>query len=228
MDTSTAERLLEALTVEESNINTYKSQLGFTGNEVNECTQDRANLAVALNNVDVCSADSKSVTKVKNLVYEGSTAVSVEPYPTFAIVALPFPGLKAGSLPRYTNRKQRGKLAAGYTEQIGLAMGYADASPTPVAPDALIAAAKLKDAGNYKFEAEFKKQGMSGMAFQYRLKGIEKWGGAFNAIQSPVLISVEPPATEGDVVQIEVRCHLLQGNDLVGQWSPIYPLTVSS
>ena len=227
MDTKTAEKLLDALTVEQANIETYKSQLGFGGAELTECQQDHANLSTALNNVDISQADSKSVTKVKDLVFSGDPDVTVEPYPAFAITPLPNPNVKAGARSRYSNRKQRGKLAAGYTEQIGLAMGYADASPTPVAPADLNASAKFKDAGDYKFEAEFRKQGMSGMAFQYRLKGIEKWGGAVNAIQSPVSVSVDPPATEGDVVQIEVRCRLLQGNEQIGQWSPIYPLTVN-
>ena len=227
MDTNTAEKLLEALTVEKANINTYKGQLGFVGSEVTECEQDHANLSVALDNVDISAADSKGVTKVKNLVFDGETTESVEPYPPFAITPLPFPAVKAGSRPRYANRKQRGKLAPGYTEQIGLAMGYEDAPPTPVSPTELVAAAKFKDLGNYQFEAVFAKQGMSGMAFQYRVKGTEKWGGAVNAIQSPVSITVEPPATEGDVVQIEIRCRLLQGNEQIGQWSPIYPLTVN-
>jgi len=227
MQTDTPERLLEALTVENANINTYKVQLGFGGADVIECQEDLENLGTALDNVDIAAADSKGVTKVKNLVYDGDPTETVEPYPAFAIAALPHPNVKAGARSRYANRRGRGKLAAGYTEQIGLTMGYADAPPSPVLPADLVAAAKVADALNYQFSAEFKKQGMSGMAFQYRAKGTEKWSSAVNALQSPVVISIEPPETAGDVVQIEVRCRLLDGNNQVGQWSPIYPLTVS-
>lgn len=229
MKTDTAERLLEALAVEEAHINEYKGQLGFGATEIAECQQDRANLSVSLDNVDVSAATGKAITKVKNLVYSSPTPMAIEPYPTAAVTPLPNPSATAGALQRYNNRKQRAKLAPGYTVQIGLAMGYEDETPPKISPDLLTAALKsYKDSGNYALEAVFTKQGQSAMLFQYRLKGTEKWSDIKTALQSPVTINIPPPTPEGTALEIEIRVRLMNNNAQVGNWSPIYSLTLSS
>ena len=68
---------------------------------------------------------------------------------------------------------------------------------------------------------------MSAMFVQDHLKGTEKWRDAKTILTSPDIVNVEPPATEGAAVQLEVRGRLMNGNQLVGQWSLIYPLTVN-
>ncbi len=228
MQTRTAEQLLEALTVEKANINTYRTQLGLTEADVTACTEDHANLTAALDNVDVVEADKKGVTQVKNLVYSGDPNITVEPYPSFTLTALPFPDVKAGSLSRYNNRKGRAKLAAAYTTQIGMAMGYEDTPPDPISPELLNAALKsYKNLGSYQLEAAFAKQGMSGMVFQYRLKGAEKWLDIKTALQSPATFGI-PPQPDDAAVEIELRCRLLNGNQQVGNWSPIYSMVLTS
>ncbi len=182
-----------------------------------------------MDNVDVSRATDKSVTKVKNLIYSSQTPITIEPYPTNAIQPLPHPEMTSGALQRYNNRKARAKLAAGYTVQIGLAMGYEDETPAPISPDTLNAFLKsYLDAGNYSFDATFSKQGQSAMLFQYRLKGTEKWFDIKTAVSSPVNIAVTPPAEEGAALQIEIRVRLMSNNTLVGNWSPIYSLILSS
>jgi len=224
-----AEQLLEALTVEKANIETYKVQLNFSSLDVTECNQDHSNLTTALDNQDISDAVGKGVTKVKNLVYNGKSTESVEPYPSLAITELPFPSVKAGALSRYLNRKARAKLASGYTQQIGLAMGYVDTPPEPVQPDNLTAALKrYTDMGNYSISAAFQKQGMSGMLFQYRIKGTEKWFDIKTALTSPVLINFPQPSVEGAVLEIEVRVRLIEGNTPVGHWSPIYLMNLTA
>lgn len=223
-----AEELLDKLNVEQANIEAYKSALGFGSAEITECTQDRANLVVAMDNQDIVDADKKMVTKVKNEVFDGDENEDLSAYPSFTLTPLPFPTMKAGALTRYENRRARAKLAKGYTEQIGIAMGYKTAPAEPIADAELAAALKASDLGGYQYEVEFLKQGKSGMLIQERLKGSENWSKEKTALSSPITISVAPPATEGAPVQIEIRGRLLDGNKTVGNWSPIYPLTVNS
>ncbi len=229
MQTNTAERLLEALTVEAANISTYETQLGFSRTEVDECNQDKANLEVTLDNTDVARAGSKGTTAIKDAYYNGNPAETIEPYPSMALTVLPFPSAKAGALSRYNNRKGRAKLAAGYTREIGIAMGYEDAPSEPVSPDSLQGSLKsYKDLGDYEFEAAFAKQGMSGLLIQYRVKGTERWFDIKTALSSPVTVRVTPPGTDGAALEIEIRVRLLDGNTQVGSWSPIYPLTLTA
>lgn len=228
MEIRKPEQLLDRLNVEQANIETYKAALGFGAAEIAECTQDRANLVAAMDNQDIAEADKKMVTKVKNDVFDGDENDGLSPYPSFTLTALPFPEMKAGALSRYEKRRARAKLASGYTEQIGIALGYKTAPTEQIADGELVAALKIADLGGYQYRVEFLKQGKSGILVQERLRGSESWAKEKTALQSPFTVSVAPPANEGAPVQIEIRGRLLDGNDQVGQWSPIYPLTVNS
>lgn len=223
----TAEQLLEALTLAEANLPTYKSAVGASDEDIEENNHDRANLAQALANVAIADTDKQAVTQIKNAVYEGDTKESVGAYPPFAIAALPFPAVKAGADTRYRERRARFKAAKGYTKEIGIALGLEKPATGGISPNDLVAALKLSDLGSYQYSVEFKKQGQDAMLVQQRLKGTEKWSEAKTALTSPVTITVDEPAQEGSSVQIEVRGRLLDGNEQVGQWSPIYSLTVN-
>jgi len=222
-----AEELLEALTLGEANFDTYRADIGGTAEDKTEISQDRANLAQAIANQALAEADKQVVTQIKNAVYEGNTEDSVAAYPPFALVPLPFPEVKAGCLARFREKKARFKAAKGYTKEIGIAMGMEKASGGAISLDSLIAALKALDIGNYQYTVAFQKQGQSAMLVQYRLKGTEKWLEAKTALTSPVTIDLPASATEDGAVQIEIRGRLLKGNQQVGQWSPIYTLTVN-
>lgn len=223
----TADELLEALTLQEANLPTYKSAVGATADEITENSQDRANLAQALDNTGIADSDKQVVTQIKNAVYDGNPDEAVAPYPPFAITALPFPNVKAGAMSRYRERKARFKTAKGYTKEIGIALGL-EKPPSEARPlDSLVAALKLTDLGNRQYKVEFGKQGQSALLIQERLKGTEKWSKEKVALTSPIVMQAEEPPIEGAPVQIEVRGRILKGNEQVGQWSPIYTLTVN-
>lgn len=227
MNPKTPEDLLESLALGEENLPTFKTAIDVTDAEILENSQDRANLAKALDNQDIIEGGSKSVTEIKNKIFNGNPADTVSAYPTFAIDALPFPAVKAGALSRWRKRRERWKSAAGYTKEIGIAIGIEKVSGGSISLDSLVAALKPADIGTYQYTVAFQKQGQSAMLIQYRLKGTEKWLEAKTALTSPVTIDAPAPAEEGAAVQIEIRGRLLKGNQQVGQWSPIYTLTVN-
>lgn len=225
---NTAEELLEALTLQEANLPTYKADIGATGDDVTENSQDRANLAAALGNTTVAESDKQVVTQIKNAVYNGDPKNSVGAYPVFALTGLPFPTVNAGCDSRYRERKARFKTAKGYTKEIGIALGLEKPATGSVSPDDLVAALNPRNLGGYQYDVVFKKQNQNAMFIQYRVKGTEKWLDAKTALQSPVVVTVPEPSETGAPVQLELRGRLLKGNTQVGQWSPIYSLTVNS
>lgn len=225
MDIRTAPLFLAALNVEKANITTYKGQLGFGDPEIDESTEDYANLNAALNNVQIAAEDKQAVTNVKDAVYNGDVNEAVNPYPSFAMTALPFSGRKAGALSRYNNRKKRAKLAASYTEQIGIAMGYADASGAAIPPSsvkAVIEAASSAATG-YGFGLLVSGRGESDMwEAQYRRKGSETWNTLGSATGKSADFTITP-TTPGTPEQIEVRVILKKNNAVYGQPSdPTY------
>jgi hypothetical protein len=224
---NTADELLEALTMQQTNLPTYKDAVNASEEDIKENSSDRANLATAMSNAALADTAKQVVFQIKNAVYNGNPSESISPNPDFAIVTLPFPEMKAGAETRYRERKARFKAAKGYTSEIGIALGLEKPASRAVSPDDLVAAATVKDIGNYQFEADYRKQGQSGMAFQYRVKGTEKWNRAVNTLTSPAIIEIDEPTTPGASVQIEVHCRYLKGNEQIGQWSPIYSLNVN-
>ena len=223
----TPEELLEALTAQKENLPIYKTTVEATAADQTEIEQDLANLTTALNNTTIAETDKQVVTQIKNAVYDGDPNDAIAPYPAFAIAALPFPDAAAGSFTRFRARKARFKAAKGYTTEIGIALGLEKPKSGSISPDDLVAALSPRDLGGYQYDAVFKKQGQDAMLIQYRPKGTEKWLEAKTALASPVIIDVPKPESEGASVQIEIRCRLLKGNRQVGQWSPIYTLTVN-
>ncbi|MET0752684.1 MAG: hypothetical protein ABWZ66_04900 [Pyrinomonadaceae bacterium] len=225
MKTRTAEELFDALTIEKANISTYKTPLGFSGGDITGCEQDYANLQAALGNVGIADADKQSVTKVKNDVYNGSVNDSIQPYPSFALTALPFPEVKAGALSRYNNRKGRAKLASGYTQQIGIAMGYADEAAGKIPPNEVKAVIQSVSAAafGYVFALIVSGRGDSDMwEVQVQRKGSDAWQTIQSATGKSADIQITP-TTPGQPEQILVRVILKKNNQVYGQPSdPAY------
>lgn len=224
MKTNTAELLLEALTVEKANIEDNQSLLGFSAADVNSCIQDHANLAAAISNASLADADKQSVTKVKNAVYNGNPNESIQPYPSFALTPLPNPAAKAGALSRYTNRKGRGRLAEGYTGQVGAAMGYADTAGTSkgeaeVKPQIEAFAAAV----GYLFSLVVTGRAEASMwDVQIQRKGSDAWQTITSATGKSTDITITP-TTPGQPEQIMVRVILKKNNQIYGQPSdPVY------
>lgn len=228
MNTRTAEMFFDALTVEKANINTYKTQCGFSNPDVAECQQDHANLEAALANVTIADADKQSVTRVKNAVYNGDVNESVDPYPSFSLTPLPHPDVKAGALSRYNNRKGRAKLAAGYTDQIGIAMGYAGEPAGSVSPDSVKPTITVEAAQtDYLFSVVVANRAESDMWDVFTLrKGAADWvsAGRFTGKSADITIT---PTTPGNPEQIQVRVQLRKSNQNYGQASDIVYVTVN-
>jgi hypothetical protein len=227
MKTNTPDNLLAALNVEKANMNTYLTQLGFSSADLDECTDDQANLEVALENVQLATQGKEAVTEIKDAVYNGDADEAINAYPPFAIVALPVPGVKGGALARYNNRKKRAKLAAGYTAQIATAMGYDDAEGEKIADADLVAEMKVSPVGNYTVQFVFSKQGTNGMRVEWRYAGTTNpWDHVDSYSSSPATAQMQP-STPGQPAAIDFRCRLLRKNQPVGQWSPTYTIYVT-
>ena len=212
MKTNTIEKLLNSLQLMDENLPQYQGEVGATADDIKQVGNDLANLQAINDYFELVDAAKITTNQIKNAVFAGD--------PNAPLANVPAIG-------RFLKLARRYKAAAGYTKQIGIALGIDDAGGDSVSPDSLVAALSVRDLGNYQLDAVFKKQGMSAMLIQYRQKGTEKWLDLKTALQSPVKADIPPPATEGAAVQIELRARLLDGNQEVGAWSPIYPLTVN-
>lgn len=134
MPVKTFDDLIDMLTVQADNIGTYKADLDATVAEQTAITEDLANLVYIRDFVETFDADKKSVTKIKQDLFNGDQSKPISAFPTFAAGALPFPNAEPNALSRHNATNARWKTAPGYTEQIGLAMAIVSPPPSNVIP----------------------------------------------------------------------------------------------
>ena len=117
------------------------------------------------------------------------------------------------------------KANLNYTESIGVDLmiagedsngsGLIDSSPV----------LKLSNKNDTQVKIDFKKFEADAVEAQYRKAGTETWLLADKATFSPILHSPQF-TTPGQAEKFEYRAIYLIKNERVGQWSPIYTITV--
>jgi len=221
MATPSYSDLIAKLTVQEANIQTYKSEVEATADEIADITNDRGNLEYAGDYSDVVDENKKTCTQIKQALFNGDENVPIPVYPTFTQGTLPNPA-KAGSLQRFIDRGKRWKTAAGWTPEIGTALGYDGPAPKPVPgtvkPDIQAFAA----ASNAHFSLVVSGRGEANMWDVYILRK----GGTWTKIDTKSGKSADifvTLTTPGEAEQIQVRVQLIKSNEEYGQVSdPVY------
>ena len=223
MATKSYDDVVEMLTIQEANIGTYSGDLAATPEEIASISEDLANLNYIRDYSDTFDQNKKSITQIKQAVFNGDEEEKFKAFPVTAAGALPFPLAKPNALGRHNAINARWKTAPGYTEQIGLAMAI-----IPPKPDALVEADQKPTidvfgaATNYQISIVVSKRGDSTMWDAYILRKNGSWtllGGA-DGKSSDFIVT---PTTPGDPEQIQVRVQCRKNNENYGQVSnPVY------
>jgi hypothetical protein len=132
MKINTIEKLLAMLLLQVANLPTYITQVGATEREIMEIEQDAANIQALMDYAALIDANKKTVIKIKQHLFNGDPDEPISPFPKFEDFTPPF-ALAAGALERASERNRRYKAAAGYTKEIGIALGI-DGDANPVSP----------------------------------------------------------------------------------------------
>ncbi len=132
MKFDTIEKLLAMLLLQKANLPTFQSQVGATNAELQEVSEEAGNLQYMIDLAALIEANKKSITKIKQQVYNGDPDVDVPPFPVFPLIAPPF-ALVSGTLERANRRNRRYKAAAEYNKEIGMALGI-DGDTPPIPP----------------------------------------------------------------------------------------------
>lgn len=215
------DELIAKLTLQKANIATYTADVGASLLEVTDITNDLANLEEAEEVSDVVDDNKKVCTQIKQALFNGDENIPVPVYPVFPVAVLPQPA-KAGALQRFIDRGKRWKTAAGWTPEIGTALGYDGPAPKPVPgtvkPDIQAFAA----ASNSHFSLVVSNRGEAQMWDVY----IFRKGGTWTKIDTKSGKSADifvTLTTPDEAEQIQVRVQLIKSNEEYGQVSdPVY------
>ncbi|MFZ1701085.1 MAG: hypothetical protein WBO10_00225 [Pyrinomonadaceae bacterium] len=217
--------LIAKLTLQAANIGTYTSKVDATPEEIDDCTNDLANLEAADEYADVVDGNKKTVFQIKQALFNGDENVEIPPYPVFPAGTLPEPP-KAGALQRFQERGRRWKTATGWTPEVGTALGYGvtetSHSPSEVKPEIEVFAA----ASNYHFSIVVSKRGEANMWDIYILRKNGSWTKVDSASGKSADVHITP-TSPGDPEQLQVRVQLRKSNEDYGQPSDPAYVTVN-
>ena len=121
-------KLIEVLTLQAANLATYQVQVGATTDEMHDVPNELSLLVYWNDYADVIDANKKTVFNIKQAIFNGDAAEPLPTAPVFPAAAPPV-GLIIGCLQRTQERNRRWKAAAGYTVEIGTALGLEENSP---------------------------------------------------------------------------------------------------
>ena len=223
METYTAAKLLEAQTILETNLPTYKNEVGATDDEVQANSRDRANMAQAIANSDLLDEDKRTATGIKNAVYDGDPGEPIAVYPPTAVQPLPHPDQMCGAESRYRELKRRYKAAKGYTAEIGMALGF-ETETQSISPGSVIPTVEAFAAqtgyhaaiviGNRHDSTMWKCLG--------RRMNAETWKELTSGTGKSGNVEIEPTEA-GKPERMELKIQLYKNNEPYGQPSqPVY------
>ncbi|MDQ3798663.1 MAG: hypothetical protein M3384_04375 [Acidobacteriota bacterium] len=180
------------------------------------------------NFVEQARATMQNVTEWRDLIFtaEGGTPGAIAPKaPAFNGVVLP-DGAFAGIFQEFRRLRDDIVHADNYTPGIGEDLMIVAPEGDDLNPDELAASVKLTTLPGYKVRAEGSLQGMDAMRFDYQRKGASGWTPVAFATKLPAEFAVAPQ-TPGEPESGVIRAVLLDKNAEIGQFSPLYPVTLS-
>ena len=223
MRIDTIDKLIAMLILQQANLPTFQRAVGATPEDLQAVTEDLANLQYLNNYTDLLDANKQAVTKIKQGLFNG-TAADIGAFPEFPAAAAPY-DLVANALERARKRNQRFKLAAGYTTEIGTALGIENDAPRPpeaVKPTIEVFAAQ----SNYHFSVVGNRGASNMWEVLILRRGATDWTSAKIATGKSVDVTVQP-TTPGSPEQLQTRVQLKKNNENYGDPSDIVYVTVN-
>lgn len=180
------------------------------------------------NFVEQTRATTQQLTDWQDLIFtgEGGTQGEAAPAaPAFTAPTMPG-GAFVGIFQEFRERRDDILSADNYTHGIGVDLMIVAPEGEDLDLNELVASARLTSLPGYKIRAEGSLQGMDAMRFDYQRKGASAWLPVAFLTKLPAEFTITPQ-TAGEPETGVVRAVLLKNNQEVGQFSPLYPVTIS-
>lgn len=226
MPINTLDKLIEHLTIQSENLATYGAAIGATPAEILAVNTALANLIYLRDYWLLVEENKKVVTAIKQAAFNGVPGEPVAGFPVFPAGVAPS-AVTSGYLTEALERDRRWKAAAGYTEEIGIALDLSNSTPPPdpgtVKPTIDISPAQT----GYLFSVVVSNRGDSDMwEVQTLAKGAASWVTSASATGKSVDVTM-PPSLANDPLQFQVRVQLKKNNANYGLLSDVVYVTVN-
>jgi hypothetical protein len=202
-------------------LSSYSAALGLSAGDVTSVTNDAAFFAYALNAQQQVAAYAQQWTTYKNSARDGSApALGLAPVaPNLGVAPT---AVAPGIINRVKAIVARIKVAPGYTDAIGQALGVIGADQTVDVTTLKPVITATLDAG--QVDIGWTKQGMDGIEIQ-----VDRGTGfAFLAIDTiPNYTDTQPMPAAGQSALWKYKAIYIQADQRVGQWSDVVSIPVA-
>jgi hypothetical protein len=188
MNVDTFEKLLTMALLQKANLTNYKNAVGATDAEILAVTQAAENLQYIKDYLQTVEADKKTLTGIKNAMFNGEVMTAFAGFPAFDP---PHP-MVAGLKEEFQKRNRKYQDADGYTREIGIALGIVEDVPS-ISPDSYKLTIDITPAvaGNYEAAIVFGGRGKSTFWRVYERK-----------LNQPTAIEIKSGAGKGATIKI--------------------------
>lgn len=203
----------------------YQITLGLTEEQLNALRTVCNSYIEIYDKTEQIRASNRDLTAWQDEVFEGRPRGDAAPTPpTFATITLP-DGAFIGTLDEFRELIAYIKNNPNYTENIGLDLMIVRDSDDDDDFRGKNPRLRISVKNDISVEISFKKGEANAVEIQYRSAGTEIWRLGDKTTISPVNISPEFTREE-QTEKFEFRGIYLVKNERVGNWSPIYSITV--
>ncbi len=206
-------------------IDGYQATLSLTDEELGKLRTICNSYTLIYDKTEQIRATNQDLTSWQDAMFSGKPRGSAAPAsPVFTTITLPSDAF-IGILDEFRELVGFIKNNPAYTENIGIDLMIVAGDEDP---DWLADAhpeLKLATKNDTQVEVNFIKGDASSVEIQYRTVGMQTWNFADKSTTSPVVVSPQFP-TPGQPEKFEYRGVYLVKNERVGNWSPIYSITV--
>jgi hypothetical protein len=208
---------------------THGPALGFTAAEVTAVENDSLMLDFLISTMlPTYKAGLQARSAYKTLIKDGPVGATAGAFPSAPELVVPLVTVAPGILPRLRQLVQRIKLAPGYTESIGNNLGITGedtGSGTPDMDTVKPAFTAMPQPGAH-VRIDFEKRRFDGVLIESRRTGETNWTQLGIDLYSPFM-DTRAPAQPNTPENREYRLRYYDGDEAVGQWSNIIPVTTT-
>lgn len=206
------------------NIATFQTQLGLTAAQILEIQKVCDAFAEAYVFFEQSKMTMQGVTQWRDSLYYGQAVgkPAVAP-PVFAVGSLP--DATDGLVKQIFKWRDLIVNQSGYTTAIGETLGLIGPEKQNISPDLIAPDLKVKSEEGYSVHIKGSMQGMSMIRVDYRPAGGQFSPKGYFSM-TPFVVTVNP-TVPGSAEKGELRAVFIEKNEPFGQFSPIYPVTVS-
>lgn len=199
--------------------------LGFTPAQNLALTLLLTDFLAVLNGVDQCQFAMRAINEWKKETLYG--AETNKPVPAPPTITSPEPPTAQGGFFLQLKRWRGLVLASpNYTNAIGEALGFVGQQKNSFNPELATPNFKVTTSSDYWVNFSGSLQGFDAVNVDYLRKGGASWTNIGFLTKTPGGLQITP-AAEGTAEMGMVRCVFIRKNQIVGNYSPNYPVTIS-